>query len=189
MSVHSRKLHRRIAPILFIPLLLSALTGIAYRLGRSWFEIPNSVANVLMAIHQGEYLGQGLVPIYVLLVGLGLLGLVVTGLSMLKLKRQLSKRPSKLHHRWVHHVMATIAFLPLMVSATTGIAYRLGNTWFDLPSKQSALLLQIHQGSYLGPTLKPIYVLVVGLVLIAQLVTGIQMSGIFRKHSSSFSQS
>lgn len=189
MSVHSRKLHRRIAPILFIPLLLSALTGIAYRLGRSWFEIPNSVANVLMAIHQGEYLGQGLVPIYVLLVGLGLLGLVVTGLSMLKLKRQLSKRPSKLHHRWVHHVMAAIAFLPLMVSATTGIAYQLGNTWFGLPSKQSALLLQIHQGSYLGPTLKPIYVLVVGLVLIAQLVTGIQMSGIFRKHSSSFSQS
>ena len=31
-----RKLHRKIAPILFLPLLLSALTGISYRIGRSW---------------------------------------------------------------------------------------------------------------------------------------------------------
>ncbi|NJM75305.1 MAG: PepSY domain-containing protein [Acaryochloridaceae cyanobacterium RU_4_10] len=181
MTLNFRKLHRRIAPILFIPLLLSALTGIAYRLGRNWFNSPTSVSNFLMAIHQGEYLGQGLVPIYILLVGVGLLGLVATGLSMLKLKRQLSQRPSKLHHRWIHHVMAAIAFVPLTISATTGIAYRLGNAWFDLPSEQSALLLQIHQGSYLGPTLRPIYVLVVGLALIAQLVTGIQMSGILRR--------
>jgi hypothetical protein len=69
----------------------------------------------------------------------------------------------------------------LAISAATGIAYRLGNDWFELPQAQSALLLQIHQGSYLGPTLKSIYVLVVGLALIAQLFTGIQMSGVLRK--------
>jgi hypothetical protein len=181
MAIPFRKLHRRIAPILFIPLLLSALTGIAYRLGRNWFDIPDNVANFFMTIHQGEYLGQELVPIYIFLVGAGLIGLIVTGLSMLKLKRQLSNRPSKLHHRWIHHVTAAIAFFPLAISATTGIAYRLGNSWFGLPPKQSALLLQIHQGSYLGPTLRLIYVLVVGLALIAQLFTGIQMSGILRR--------
>jgi multisubunit Na+/H+ antiporter MnhB subunit len=181
MTIPFRKLHRKIAPILFIPLLFSALTGIAYRLGRNWFNIPNSIANFLMAIHQGEYFGPRLVPIYVFGVGVGLIGLIVTGLSMLKLKRQLSQRPSKLHHRWVHHVTAAIAFVPLAISAATGIAYRLGNDWFELPQAQSALLLQIHQGSYLGPTLKSIYVLVVGLAMIAQLFTGIQMSGVLRK--------
>ena len=84
MSAALRKLHRRIAPILFLPLLASALTGVAYRLGRSWFGIPDSAANFFMVIHQGEYLGLRLVPVYVLLVGLGLVAMIVTGLTMLK---------------------------------------------------------------------------------------------------------
>ncbi len=32
-----RKLHRFIAPILLLPILLTTITGVAYRVGRSWF--------------------------------------------------------------------------------------------------------------------------------------------------------
>lgn len=73
-----------------------------------------------------------------------------------------------------------IAFLPLFVSAITGIAYRLGRAWFALSSQQASILLRIHQGSYLG-NFKAVYVLLVGLSLLALLITGIQMTGIFRK--------
>ncbi len=77
-----RKLHRQLAPILFLPLLITATTGILYRLLRSWGGIPKDATEILMVIHQGEYLGDQIKPIYVLLNGLGLIGMLVTGLSM-----------------------------------------------------------------------------------------------------------
>ena len=40
--------------------------------------------------------------------------------------------------------------------------YRLGQAWFGLPPEQAALWLRIHQGAYLGPFLKPFYVLLLG---------------------------
>ncbi|NEP09690.1 MAG: PepSY domain-containing protein [Symploca sp. SIO2C1] len=178
-----RKLHRKIAPIVFLPLFLSALTGIFYRLGYSWFSLSSEQGQFLLSIHQGSYLGNQLKPIYVLLVGLGLLGMIVSGLTMTRLFG--SSRPerpgSKLNWRKVHRLVAPIIFLPLAVSAVTGLLYRLGRSWFGLSYDQVGILLSIHQGSYLGNFLKPIYVLLVGLGLIGMLVTGINMTGIFRK--------
>ena len=174
-----RKLHRKVAPIIFLPLLLSALTGIAYRLGRSWFNIPSTAANFLMTLHEGRFLGQPLVPVYVLLVGLGLLGMIVTGLSIIRRKALPTK--VKRDRRWLHRLLAPIVFLPLMASAITGIGYRLGKAWFGLSNDKAAILLQIHQGSYLGQTLKPLYVLLLGAGLIGLLITGIQMTSLFRR--------
>lgn len=179
--INFRKLHRQSAPIVFIPLILSALTGIAYRLGRNWFGLPKEIADIFLSIHQGEFLGKPLVPVYVLLVGLGLLGMIVTGFTMIKWQGKPSKSPPKKDWRWFHRVLAPIAFLPLLVSAFTGISYRLGRAWFGLSKEQASILLKIHQGSYLGTTFKPFYVLLVGGSLLALLITGIQMTGIFRK--------
>jgi uncharacterized iron-regulated membrane protein len=176
-----RKLHRKTAPIIFIPLVLTAFTGVAYRLGRSWFGIPKEVAEFFMTIHEGRFLGKPLVPVYVLLVGLGLLGMIATGLVMLKPKRQASQHNFKADSRGFHRTIAPIAFLPLVVSALTGVAYRLGKAWFKLPSDQAAVLLKIHEGAYLGAALRPFYVLLIGVSLVGLLLTGIQMSGIFRK--------
>lgn len=176
--INFRKLHRKTAPILFLPLLLTALTGIAYRIARSWFGVSDSVGDFFMTIHEGRFLGQGLVPIYVLLVGLGLLGMIVTGLTMTKLNAKAKPRKNQ---RWVHRILGLIAFLPLLISGITGIAYRLGKTWFGLSNEQASILMTLHQGSYLGQTLRPIYVLLVGLTLIGLLVTGIRMTGIFRR--------
>ncbi|MEA5582032.1 PepSY-associated TM helix domain-containing protein [Nodularia harveyana UHCC-0300] len=181
-----RKLHRQVAPLLFIPLLLSALSGIGYRLGRSWFGMSKETANIFMAIHQGSYLGKPLVPIYVLLVGLGLVGLVITGLTMIRKSRKSRSGggQSQLNFRRIHSVIAPIIFLPLLVSAITGISYSLGERWLGLPEEQIELLMTIHQGSYFGSVGKPIYVFLIGLGLIAMLFTGLSMTGIFRKRHS-----
>lgn len=70
------------APIVLLPLFITVFTGVAYRLGKSWLGLSRDQVHFLMVIHEGEYLGQTLEPIYVLLNGLGLLWMLITGLTM-----------------------------------------------------------------------------------------------------------
>jgi len=178
------KLHRKIAPIVFIPLFLTAFTGIIYRLGRSWMGMSEDAGDKLLTFHQGEFLGEPLVPIYVLLVGLGLIAMIVTGVTMVRLTQKKRKNPSPLlplNARKIHQFLAPIIFLPLFLSASTGILYGIGDSWFEFPSDFSKLLLRIHQGTYFGPFGRTIYVALIGLGLIAMLITGINMTRIFHK--------
>jgi hypothetical protein len=78
-----RKLHRFIAPILLIPILLTTVTGVAYRVGKSWFGMSKDIGEIFLNIHQGSFLGPQLRTFYVLLDGLGLIGLLVTGIFMM----------------------------------------------------------------------------------------------------------
>lgn len=174
-----RKFHRTIAPIFALPLFATALTGVIYRVGRAWFNMPHQ--NWLMAIHQGEFFGKPLVPIYVLLLGVGLLGLIGTGGMML---RQRWGRPAKPTDRRWHRIVGAIALLPLILSATTGIIYRLARTWFGLDYDQVGIFLSIHEGRYFGTIFQPIYVVLVGTGLVLLGVTGIRMTGIFRPRRS-----
>ncbi|MDJ0727123.1 MAG: PepSY domain-containing protein [Prochloraceae cyanobacterium] len=82
-KVNFRKLHRSFAPIVMLPLFVTILTGISYRLGKSWFGLSRDEVHFLMVIHEGEYLGEHLEPIYVLLNGLGVMFMLVTGIAML----------------------------------------------------------------------------------------------------------
>jgi hypothetical protein len=68
-----------------------------------------------------------------------------------------------------------------MVSAGTGIAYRLSITWLGFSEEQVQFLMTLHQGSYLGPALRPFYVLLVGAGLFTMLLTGVQMLGLVRR--------
>jgi len=77
-----RQLHSTLAPIVLLPLLVTVATGVAYRLGKSWFGLSRDQVHFLMVIHEGEYLGDIGEPIYVLLNGLGLLWMLVTGATM-----------------------------------------------------------------------------------------------------------
>lgn len=180
-----RKIHRKVAPIIFIPLLLSAITGIIYRIGKSWFGMSSETADIFMAIHQGEYLGDQLKPIYVLLVGLGLIGMIVSGFTMVIRRFSSDRPPRAIDLRKIHGLLAPIFFAPLLVSAISGICYRLGKSWFGMSSEQAKIFMTIHQGSYLGSFLKPIYVLLVGLGLLGLIATGINMLGWFRKKPDS----
>lgn len=83
IKINFRKLHRAFAPIVMLPLFVTILTGISYRLGKSWFGLSRDQVHFLMVIHEGEYLGEHLEPIYVLLNGLGVTLMLITGLAML----------------------------------------------------------------------------------------------------------
>ncbi|MEM9537961.1 MAG: PepSY domain-containing protein [Cyanobacteria bacterium P01_E01_bin.42] len=66
-----------------LPLFVTAVTGVLYRLLRQWFDVDKTQVKFLIRIHEGRYLGDILNPIYVLLEGLGLCILLVTGAIML----------------------------------------------------------------------------------------------------------
>ncbi|MBW4633537.1 MAG: peptidase [Iphinoe sp. HA4291-MV1] len=88
-----RKYHRILAIILALPIAVTLLTGIAVTLLGEWsinIGIPRSL---LLSIHNGEIFGfQGIYPI---LNGLGLLGLLVTGLSMTGLFGRRTSKPKR----------------------------------------------------------------------------------------------
>lgn len=77
-----RKLHRTIAPVVLLPLLITVTTGVFYRLSKDWFGFSRDQVHFLMTLHEGEYLGPTLEPFYVLMNGLGLLWMLVTGSVM-----------------------------------------------------------------------------------------------------------
>jgi hypothetical protein len=77
-----RKLHSAVAPFVILPLSITVLTGVTYRLAKSWLGLPRDQVHWLMVVHEGEYLGQVLEPVYVLLNGLGALWMLVTGSVM-----------------------------------------------------------------------------------------------------------
>ncbi|MEM9003537.1 MAG: PepSY domain-containing protein [Cyanobacteria bacterium P01_F01_bin.86] len=78
-TVNFRKLHAATAPFVLLPLLITVFTGVIYRLGKSWLGLTRDQVHFLMVIHEGEYFGHTLEPIYVLLNGLGLLWMLITG--------------------------------------------------------------------------------------------------------------
>lgn len=75
-----RKYHRIFGIILSVPLVLTVLTGMLTTFVREWSMSIGVPASFLLSIHTGEIFHlQGIYPI---LNGLGLLGLLATGLSM-----------------------------------------------------------------------------------------------------------
>ncbi|ERN40565.1 hypothetical protein KR51_00031130 [Rubidibacter lacunae KORDI 51-2] len=78
-----RQLHRKVAPIVMLPLFVTVLTGVSYRISKDWFGLGRDRVHFLMTIHEGEYFGKTLEPVYVLLNGLGVLFMLATGMAML----------------------------------------------------------------------------------------------------------
>jgi len=75
-----RKYHRTLSIIICVPLLLTVLTGMLTTIVREWPISTGLSSNLLLKIHTGEIVH--LEAIYPILNGLGLIGLLVTGLSM-----------------------------------------------------------------------------------------------------------
>lgn len=95
-----RQAHAALAPLALLPLLVTALSGMSYRLLRDWAGLGRDQAHLLMVIHEGEWLkpllGDGAETIYVLMNGLGLLWMLISGAAMLSqtLRRQWQRRQS-----------------------------------------------------------------------------------------------
>jgi hypothetical protein len=82
-----RKYHRTIAIAVCLPLIVTVVTGLGYTILDEWFH-QDELAEFILDIHTFKILH--LEAIYPLLNGLGLIGLLVTGLNMTGLFR---KRP------------------------------------------------------------------------------------------------
>ena len=78
-----RKYHRQLSLIVFLPVMLMALTGTISPILET-FHFENA-AELVRKVHSGRIFFGSAYFIYTVLCGLGLLGLLVTGLSMLKL--------------------------------------------------------------------------------------------------------
>lgn len=162
-----RKLHRQLAPWLFVILAVSAFTGMGYRIGRKWFGMEKEAAAGLMDLHTGAWLGAAVSPFYVLVAGGGLVFLLATGLVMLR------QRGSKIRVRVWHRVLGAVLLLPLLATAVTGAAYEVGHSWLGWGKGDGEWLMTIHEGAWLGPDLKPFYVLLTGGGLLALGVLGV----------------
>lgn len=127
-----------------------------YRLGKRWFGMRGDVGQSVLEYHTGEWLHPALSIWYVLLTGLGLLALIGTGACMLWKSR--SRQTTRRLHRWAGLVL----LVPLAATAISGILYKMGQEWFAFPEETSSLLMVIHEGRWVGKTLHPWYVLLLG---------------------------
>lgn len=86
LTARLRRAHAALAPLVLLPLLVTVTTGTGYRLLRDWGGLSRDRAHVLMALHEGEWLKDWFGPhaetLYVLLNGIGLLWMLVTGAMM-----------------------------------------------------------------------------------------------------------
>ena len=75
-----RKYHRSLASIIFIPLILTVVTGTIATIVTEWKLNLGVSRSLLMEIHTGEIFR--LQAIYPVLNGIGTLGLLITGITM-----------------------------------------------------------------------------------------------------------
>lgn len=80
-----RRYHRQIAIILCLPLFLTVLTGLGYTIAHEWLH-QDELGEFLLGLHTLEIIH--LEGIYPILNGLGLVGLLITGVTMTGLFRQ-----------------------------------------------------------------------------------------------------
>ncbi len=85
-----RKYHRLLATVVCLPLLITVCTGIGITIAHRWFH-QNDLSGFLINLH--TYRIVGLDAIAPILNGLGLLGLISTGLSMTGLFSHRSHAP------------------------------------------------------------------------------------------------
>lgn len=163
----ARSIHRRIAPWLALPLALLAITGLTYRLGRSWFGLDRETGWRILDVHAGEFLGDAASAFYLLAVGTGLLVLIGAGIALQ------FRRGGR--GRWIHRVLGLVLCLPLLASVTTGLAYKLGEEWFGISEQTQDALMHIHEGAWLGGALKPYYVLLLGFGVLALAASGLRL--------------
>lgn len=179
MNLHSRLrfIHRKVSPWFLPSLLLVAVTGMTYRLGKTWLGMGKEGGDIAMFLHSGEWFGDHGSVIYLIITGGALIFLVLSGLWMLLA----SKSPSASVRR-SHRILAVVFSLPLLLSAVTGIAYQAGGKWFTADEDTLKLLMSLHQGTWLGKTWRPFYILFLGLGLIGLCLTGLRM--VFRAKPS-----
>jgi len=92
---NSRQFHKSLAPWVFLPLFISALTGTFYRICKDLLGYSRDEVHWLMSLHEGEWLGDNGELVYVILNSLGLIWMLITGFQMFSKKISFSKKVTK----------------------------------------------------------------------------------------------
>ena len=92
---NSRQFHKALAPWVFLPLFLSAVTGLFYRVSKDIFGYSRDEVHWLMSLHEGEWLGDYGELIYVFLNSLGIFWMLITGINLLSKKISFPKKVTK----------------------------------------------------------------------------------------------
>ena len=92
---NSRQFHKALAPWVFLPLFVSAVTGLFYRVSKDLLGYSRDDVHWLMSIHEGEWLGENGEFIYVCLNSLGILWMIFTGVQMFSKKISFPKKVTK----------------------------------------------------------------------------------------------
>ncbi|MFN4067712.1 MAG: PepSY domain-containing protein [Thermosynechococcus sp.] len=174
--MNTRKQHRQLSLLLVLPLLLTTATGVAYRLGHSWFGLSKDFAKIILKVHTAAFLGEKGELIYVVVVGLGVIFLAFSGLTLIQ--RKILMRPQRVKrfdHRMVHHLLSGVILIPLAVTAATGVLFHIGYYYLGLPEEVADILMMLHQGGFLGRALRPVYVLLLGIGVGLLSWTGVNM--------------
>lgn len=163
------------APWIFLPLAVSAATGICYRAGKAWFGLDGGAGQTVMEYHTGEWVGPGFSIFYVTIAGAGLLFLLGSGLILLRSRGR--ARGARLWHR----ILGGVLLVPLAATAASGVLYKLGREWFGFSEDTSRVLMVIHEGRWLGPELRPIYVCFLGVGLLTLGFFGLRLARFFAR--------
>ena len=92
---NSRQFHKALAPWVFLPLFISSITGLIYRVSKDLLGYSREEVHWLMSLHEGEWLGDNGELIYVILNSLGLIWMLITGVKMFSKKLSFAKKVTK----------------------------------------------------------------------------------------------
>ena len=93
--LNSRQFHKTLAPWVFLPLFISSITGLLYRVSKDLLGYSRDQVHWLMSLHEGEWLGDNGELIYVILNSLGVLWMLITGFQMFSKTISFTKKVTK----------------------------------------------------------------------------------------------
>ena len=96
---NSRQFHKALAPWVFLPFLISSITGLLYRVSKDLLGYSREQVHWLMSLHEGEWLGGNGEIIYVLLNSLAVLWMLVTGFQMFSKTISFTKKVTKVESK------------------------------------------------------------------------------------------
>ena len=92
---NSRQFHKALAPWVFLPLFISSITGLLYRVSKDLLGYSRDQVHWLMSLHEGEWLGDNGELIYVFFNSLGVLWMLITGFQMFSKTISFTKKVTK----------------------------------------------------------------------------------------------
>ena len=92
---NSRQFHKALAPWVFLPLFISSITGLLYRVSKDLLGYSREQVHWLMSLHEGEWLGDNGELIYVILNSIGLVWMLITGVKILTRNFSFTKKVTK----------------------------------------------------------------------------------------------